>query len=54
MISIRNTANCDFGQKLLKDIKIKKELLVDNFIFKRQNTPPKANKTPSFFDLVIW
>ena len=34
MISIRNTANCDFGQKLLKDIKIKKDFLVDNLAFK--------------------
>ena len=43
MILIRNTANCDFGQKLLKDIKdLKRDLLVDNFIFKDKNTPPKA------------
>ena len=31
MISIRNTANCDFGQKLLKDIKDKKGFFDFNF-----------------------
>ena len=34
MILIRNTANCDFGQKLLKDIKELKRifLLITSFL----------------------
>ena len=37
MILIRNKANCDFGQKLLKDIKDKKGFFVDNNTHQRQN-----------------
>ena len=45
MISIRNTTNCDFGQKLLKDIKdLKKDFLVDNFIFKDKNNTQRQDK----------